>query len=357
MRKSLGLALFLGFSLTGFALKLVSPAVLFPHEPLIIQTEAGEAPPEIKSLCEDILVPVSWQTLALLDGKTQWTVKLTDLLPSGPWKVATDRGECAFLLASPLWSIVEAFAQGEPMVRMTTALGREFVGRAPAAEPLVFLVQPASEEEEAWIGIEDSTGCPLAPPQRILLAPSSRVRLFLPPFFAHLTAKEVRPGGEVVLGLSAAPGFSAALVEFLVTPQRLVDMVLPPGWEKEYLQQSECCGETKGFFPLARIRVPPHAPLGEYQIEIMFKNPEHPEDGHRLKLTLRVVETFSPKEVIGHWDARENGVDWTRPYALTYERLLWAVSLLGREIPYTGTVMTEELVQELAREWANSATP
>lgn len=278
-----------------------------------------------------------------------------DLLPPGPWKVATDRGECSFLLASPLWAIVEVWAKGEPMVRMTTASGKEFVGRAPATHPLVFLVEPASGGEEAWVRNEDPGGRPLSPPQRILLAPSTWIKLFFPSFFVRLTAGEVRPGGEVVLGIAAAPGFSAALVDFLITPQKLVDMILPPGWEKEYLLQNKCCEETKGFFPLVKIWVPAHASLGEYQIEIMFKNPEHPEIGHRLKLTLRVVEAFSPKEVIGHWDVRENRMDWTSPYALTFERLLWAASLLGQEIPYTGKVMTEELLQELAREWASSA--
>jgi len=57
--------------------------------------------------------------------------------------------------------------------------------------------------------------------------------------------------------------------------------------------------------------------------------------------------------VIGHWNVGENALDLKQPYAITYERLFWAASLMGQPIPYTDAVMTPELWRELAEEWAN----
>jgi len=57
--------------------------------------------------------------------------------------------------------------------------------------------------------------------------------------------------------------------------------------------------------------------------------------------------------VVGHWDVNRDDLDLTSPFSLTFERVLWAASLLGKPIPYTGEIMTSELLREILQKWAS----
>jgi len=56
--------------------------------------------------------------------------------------------------------------------------------------------------------------------------------------------------------------------------------------------------------------------------------------------------------VVSHWDTQADRLDLTLDQRITYQQLLWAVSLLGREVPYSGRTMTQEMLDRLAELWA-----
>jgi len=68
---------------------------------------------------------------------------------------------------------------------------------------------------------------------------------------------------------------------------------------------------------------------------------------------VRVVEKLPPLVVVGHWDVKRGALDLSSPFSLTFERALWAASLLGQPIPYTDETMTPELLREILQRWAS----
>jgi len=66
-----------------------------------------------------------------------------------------------------------------------------------------------------------------------------------------------------------------------------------------------------------------------------------------------VAEKLPPLVVVGHWDVKKNKLDLASPFSLTFERALWAASLLGHPIPYTDAILTPELLREILQKWAS----
>ncbi len=349
MRQSLGIVLLFGLALPGVALELYGSLVRFPHEPLVVYTELAESEPVLRSLDGGVLPAVAWQKEVLPQGRIRWIAHLEGVLPEGIWSVATDQGCWTFLLVSPLCTIVEIFGSTEQTVKMVTAAGQTYVGATSARHPLTFVVKPAYEGEKASIS---SVSCPsyLSPSEEIVLRAGTRLRVSWPPLALYATSREALPGTSVVIGFAPVSGIGV-LADLLLAPLDSFGINLPSGWELEPLPQTECCAAYDAFVPWFAVHVPASAEEGTYEIRVGLNSPEF---FCHCSLQIRVVWVLSPKEVVGHWNVREEQLDLTQPYAITYERLLWAASLLGQKIPYTETIMTEKLLQQLAEEWRSS---
>ncbi len=352
MLRALRILLAWGLAFSGFALEMASPLVLFPSEPLFVYTEPGESPPLIRAFLAHVPLPVEFQKLSATEGRIQWKANILGLLSEGVWEVFTDKGSCAFLVVNPLFSIVEVFAQTETVVQIATSTGETYSGLAQPSEPLIFVVPLGCGGGEAWVDLPSERSTALRP-ARIPLFPSRRLCLFLPAFRLEITSKEVLPGTSFAIGLFSSAGL-AAIADFLLAPQNLAEVVLPSGWEAERVPESKCCVSYTGFVPWLEVRVPETTMPGVYLLQLTLRSLQNPEFFYRVETEVLVVSNLSPRQVIGHWNVKEDRLDLTQPFAITYERLLWAASLLGQKIPYTEEVMTKEMLQKLAEEWATS---
>ena len=351
MMRSLSVLL-LGLAFGGVALEMASPLVLFPTDSLIILTEPDESAPIVKPVPLGIAVPVEWQKMALQDGRIRWVANLAGQLSEGVWQISTNKTTWTFLVVSPLFSVVEILSQSEALVTVVTSTGETYSGWAAPSQPLTFIIQPACPGTEAWITVP-SGNQNLFHCERILLYPSGRVRLALPSFRIISAAREVLPGMSFVVGL-AASGLSK-LLDILLAPETSVKIELPAGWKATFLPQDGRGHFTASFVPWLLVSVPSDANLGTYQLKITIRDQKNPDFVARLEGEVLVTDELSPKEVVGHWNVAEGDLELSRPYAITYDRLLWAASLVGQAIPYSGATMTQELLEELAREWLSSS--
>lgn len=342
MKRSLGLVWLLAWVLLGAALECPGPYVRFPDDLLLAYTAVEEAPPVLKKLGVEDPVSVDWQKKVLSEGRVQWQAKAA--LSEGMWFLTTDRGCCGFLVVNPLFAIVEILGPPGYTVKIVTSSGQTHMGVIPALHPLTFLIKPAAAET-AWISWGSTPECPVKT-REIFLWPGARVRV--PQIFLQTTSAKALPGTSVAVGFSSASD-RGDLVDLLLFS---LDISLPSGWSMEFAGLTECCATYEGFVPWFFVHVPPDAAPGEYELLVRAQSPDF---AYQFVLQLQVVLTLSPKEVVGHWDVAGQKLDLTQPYAITYERLLWAATLLGQKLPYTEMVMTRELWQELAEEWVGSA--
>ena len=128
------------------------------------------------------------------------------------------------------------------------------------------------------------------------------------------------------------------------------DLALPAGWE---------ASPTPGVYdPLRagelavrswRITIPAEAAAGAYVVGMAF-----PDLGLEAQASLAVAHRLPPREVVGHWDIAADWLDLSLPSVITYERLLWAATFVGRELPFTGRTLTAADLEALAREWEGS---
>lgn len=341
----------LGLAFSGLALEMASPLILFPSEPLVVYTEPGEGPPLIRAFLSRIPVSVEFKKLSFLDGRIQWKADVLGL-SEGVWEVFTDKGSCTFLVVNPFSSVVEVCVQAETLVKIATSTGETYSGLAQPAKPLTFIVPFVCGGVEAWVDFP-YCGSTAMHPTRIELFPSHRSRVFLPAFSLELSSNEVLPGTSFAIGLLSPTGL-AGLADFLLASENLVEVVLPQGWEVKRISESTCCRSYTGFVPWLEVQVPLNAAPGTYSLQLILRCPQNPAFSCLLETEVFVTSKLSPKQVIGRWKVEEDRLDLTQPLAITYERLLWAASLVGREIPHTGEIMTREMLQELAEEWARS---
>jgi len=344
--KILGIGLVLGLAISGLALELASPVVLLPNEPLVVYTEPCESPPQLKACSAPVIL--EWKRTSLPDGRTRWETILSGFTP-GFWEVSTNKGSVTFLLVSPLFGIVEILTQEERLVEIRTSAGETYAGWATPQNSTLFIIPYACLGPEIWPE-NVVQGERTFRPQKLTLFPGTRIRLFIPNVLPELSSEEVLPGSTIAIGFSAP--FSA-LVDFLFEPN-LASFSLPEGWNAFPAPMEPGCPPLhRDFIPWWVVQV--GSTPGIYKLSLSLRSPENPAFAILAEAEVKVVEKLSPKVVIGHWNVQENVLDLTQPYAITYERLLWAASLMGQPIPYTDTVMTPELWQELAKEWANSS--
>lgn len=342
--KTLGIGLVLGLAISGLALELGSPFVLLPNEPLVVYTELNESPPQLQACSAP--VTVEWKRTSLPSGRIRWETILSGFSP-GFWGVATDKGSATFLLISPFFGIVEILTQEERLVEIKTSAGETYAGWTAPKNSTLFIIPYACLEPAIWPE-NVAQGETAFRPQKLTIFPGMRIRLFIPNFLPQLSSEEVLPGSTLAIGFSAP--FSA-LGEFLLEPN-LASLSLPEDWKAFPAPMEPCCPPLhQDFIPWWIVQV--GSTPGIYKLSLILRSPQNPAFTLVAEAEVRVVEKLSPKVVIGHWNVKENVLDFTQRYAITYERLLWAATLMGQPIPYTNAVMTPELWQELAEEWAS----
>jgi len=353
MVRILGLFLGLGLAISGFSLEVASPPILFPTEILVVYTEPGENPPLVCALPFRAEVQLPWQRTISPDGRIRWETPLAGLLSEGAWEIFTDKGAYTFLVANPFHSVVEVLSQTGSLVQIKTARGETFTGFPQPPNPLTFIIPSTCGGIKAWLDTS-AEGPNILRPKEFSLFPSTRMRLFLPNLRFAISSLQALPGTVLTLSLFSTFGL-AALTDLLLAPQNFVEITVPSGWGIEQIFKEQCCSSYKGFVPWLKIAVPASATFATYKISLTIHCPENPEFIYRVEAEEVVTDKLSPEQVIGHWDVSENRLDLGQPHEITYERLLWAVTLLGKEIPYTGVVMTEELLKKLADQWTQSS--
>ncbi|MCS7216790.1 MAG: NEW3 domain-containing protein [Candidatus Bipolaricaulota bacterium] len=321
-------ALVLVGAVAGGALEVAHPA-FFRSEPVVLWTPGAEPTP-LLFFCGQPW-PVRW-TVEAEGERVRWEALLPPEAPLGAWVVCVGAECFAFLRVEDGASLVEV------------------VGAPPGAHVAIdggpphtlgergsgfFLTRPGRHALEAWHACDRLV-------QVWEIAPGER--------------KTVRLGDFVGLGASSPevlPGRRFRLIlrvrSALALPRLEIQAVLPPGWR--------AVGEEELFRPVPagglverrlEVEVPPEAAEGVYRILVRWH-------GQERGLAMRVVSALSPLRVVGHWDVARGDLDLTAPFALTFERVLWAASLLGQPLPYTGVRLTPELLREILEAWASGA--
>ncbi|MCX7750152.1 MAG: NEW3 domain-containing protein [Candidatus Bipolaricaulota bacterium] len=323
MKGAFGLGLALGLAVAGAGLELARP-VLFLSEPLVLWTLPGEEPPRV-SFGGTPLPVERWERTP--DGdRIRWEARLPPS-PPGVWLACAGSACYAFLRVPEEMGIVEVRAPpGTPLSLAGAARVADRGGWA------WFAVPPGE-----WELRGELAGGPSR--HRVEVRAGERVGV-------TLILAEVEPSARVVL-----PGHRLTLSVRAVAPRDLstlgAEFALPEGWE---------ASPTPGTYEPIRagelavrawiVSVPAGAILGEHAVGVRL-----PDLGLEIKATVTVAIRLPPREVVCHWDVTANRLDLTLPCFLTYERLLWAATFVGRELPHTGRPFSQPELLELAREW------
>ncbi len=307
----------------GWALEVAHP-VLLDGEPLVVWTQT-EDPPTL-SFCGRPW-PAAWRKTQ--EGeRIRWETSLRGA-PLGVWIVQSGPDSAAFLRVDANKSVLELV--GGPPRAVVWLDGRAYpLGETGAS---FFLLEPGRHT----LAVEHL--CDRWENDVHLLA-GQRTRVEL----GHLgdlrtSSDQVLPGHRITLSLELRSALSLPFVE--------LQLGLPPGWQAMIPED--------GLSPVPRdrwiqqdflVEVPPGVEEGRYTIEVRWH-------GWVRRVTVAVVKSLSPLVVVGHWDVGRGELDLRQPFALTYERALWAASLLGKPIPYSMAIMTPELLQAILEHWAS----
>ncbi|MCS7240059.1 MAG: NEW3 domain-containing protein [Candidatus Bipolaricaulota bacterium] len=320
----MSVALTLCLGLVGWAMELAHPA-FFAAEPLVVWTE--EVSPPTLFFCGNPW-PVEWR--AEKEGpRTRWETPLAQA-PLGVWIICAE-GACAAVLRVPNEKSVVEISGAPPgstvsldaqETRIIGESGKTFFIAEPGQQKLLFAYECGRFEELLTLTASQHLVVKIGELRELLLSSS-----------------EVLPGARISAQLKVR---SAIPLPYLAT-----QVLLPNGWQVE--SQEELLLPIPPEHEVRRsfvIQVPADTAIGRYEIAVRWH-------GLELKAKVDVVDALSPRVVVGHWDTQNNALNLTTPFALTYERMLWASCLLGQVIPYTTELMTPELLKALLEEWAS----
>lgn len=322
-RLPLALALSAGMAVAALGLEVRHP-LLFLSEPLVLWTVPGEGVPEVRWGSSPVEVK-AWAQEA--DGeRTRWEASLPPG-PPGVWLACAGPSCYAFLRVPETLGIVEVRAPpGTPLSLAGAARVADSRGWA------WFAVPPGE-----WELRGDLRGGPIHRPVEV--QGGERVS-------AVLVLAELGTSAAVVL-----PGHRVTLTVRVVPPRDLpslqAEFALPEGWG--------AAPAPGAFEPLTAgalavrswvASVPEGALLGPHELAVRL-----PDLDLEVRATVVVASRLPPREVVCHWDAAADRLDLAQPCLLTYDRLLWAATYVGRELPHTGRVFSQAEFLELAREW------
>ncbi len=314
---SVGLAVLL-WTIGGVGVELAHP-VFFASEPVELWAVAGTPEPQL--LWGGEVQEAKW-TSSFEDGRVRWSANLPPDVPRGPWQVCLADGPCrTFLRVEDEMAILVVAAP--PGSTVTVVEERAVVGERgevffvlpPGAYVLRVLLPDLAEPIEQDASLRKGERTEVIPLQMTL----------------RLSAEQVLPGYAFTLWARVL-GLAAPLAEELA-------LEVPPGWRARRdlgVVEPEAAWEVlvpEDFLGEGTLRTTV-LPLG-------------------LERTVNVsVSTRLPLEVVtAHWNVNEDRLDLTEIGELTYDRVRWAASLRGEQMPHTGITVTRAHVDELARKW------
>jgi len=302
----------------------VAHVALFSHEPVVAWTLPGEEAPT--ATFSGTTWPVAWGQ-APGEGRLRWEGTFPADAPLGVWLICTDRGCHALLrLARDLGLLEVRAAPGATLTVGEHARLADGAGRA------FFVVVPGEHELVAAVGADRL-------PRTVTVRAGERTELVLILAAAEFSTTVAQPGRAVTL--------SVRIVAPRDLPTLDADLVFPQGWVADPnpgLFEPLAAGEptTRSW----RVSIPADAPYGEYALTVGL-----PDLGTEVGAVLTLADRLPPRVVVGHWDIAANQLDLSLPGRITYERLLWATTFVGRELPFTGRVLTRTDLDLLAEEW------
>lgn len=320
---AVALALVAGLGLGGVGLEVAHP-VVFATEPWVVWTGPGEAAPSVR--LGGIPVPALWERAE--DGDlTRWTGVVPPWAPLGVWFVCSDRSCQAVLRVSPDVGLVEVRAGPGALLYLAGQ-----VRVADRAGWATFAVPPGYHELLSEFGGE--------PVRRwVTVHAGERTQVTLVLAQAGTSTPIALPGSTVVLGVT--------FVSPRDFPALGAELRLPEGWEAV---------PSAGVFDPIRagefavrwwfVRVPPSASLDAYTLTLDLV-----DLGVQTRTTLTVAELLPARVVVCHWDVAGDQLNLAFPCAITYNRLRWAATFVGQELPFTGRVFTPADLEALAAEW------
>jgi len=311
-------------ALAGWAMEVAHP-VFFAREPLVLWTRDVETAP-ILFFCGEPW-PVNWRQVEE-DGKVRWEADLRDA-PLGIWTVCAESECFSFLRVEDGASFVE-IKGAPPGARVFLDQGEAYV--VPANGRSFFLTQPGFH-----ILTVEFLCSRLA--QSLHARGGERTVVHVGELLdVRSSTPEVLPGHRFSIYLRVRSA--------LALPYLQLEINGPPGWrvfaEELFLPVSAGALIECSF----RVEVPPDAVPGEYFLALRWH-------GQHQTVAVKVTQSLSPLVVVGHWDVAEGDLALASPFALSFERVLWAVSLLGQPIPYTTELMTPELLRRILELWAS----
>lgn len=301
----------------------VAHLVFFLSEPVVLWTVPGEG--DVTLTYSGVSVDPAVWAKSPEGERIRWETDLGD--GPGVWVACTDRACYAFLRVPDELGVVEV--QAGPGASLRCA-GQTKV--ANASGWAFFVVPPGDHELGADLRGEGVV-------RSLRVAPGERVAVTLVRVSAAMSTSVALPGSTVALFLS------------LLSPQDLSSLgavfQLPVGWEAtptpsvyDPLRAGELTVRSW------QVTIPDGAEAGEYAVEVTL-----PDMGFRVRASLTVAQRLPPEVVVCHWDVTANQLDLTLPCELTYDRLLWAATFVGRELPFTDRVFSPADLRELASRW------
>ncbi|MGY4707342.1 COG1470 family protein [Candidatus Bipolaricaulota sp. J31] len=158
---------------------------------------------------------------------------------------------------------------------------------------------------------------------------------------------------------AALPGKPFLVVMRILSPVDIpgfsLTVELPPGWDMRI--RGPCLEELPCPLPVYAGRpaemelvldVPADA-AGTYEISFHI-----PALSLRETLAVEVRGCLDPREVVRHWDVAAGSIDLSRRGGVTYERLLWAIAHMGREVPFACRSLTRADLDDLVSEWVGT---
>ncbi len=312
----------LAFGIVGWALEVAHP-VFFAWEPIVIWTKPSE--PEPTLLFRGTLWLAEW-TCHQEGERVRWEADLKDA-PLGVWMVCGQ--ECfSFPRVSEDFGLVEV-RHAPPGLEIR--LG-EKVHVADSQGMTFFLVPPGIYALEMQIFGERLQ-------KYVRVDPGKREEIVFVSAALQPMSFWALPGARLGITIAAQTAFDLPFLP--------VEPSLPSGWEGEpgpdhLLPVPKETNVLRTWY----ISIPENAEPGEYPCTFTVF-------GFTVSTKVRVAEKLPPLVVVGHWDVRKNDLDLSSPFSLTFERALWAASLLGHPIPYTDEIMTSELLRTILQKWAS----
>lgn len=313
-------------------------SLLLCNEPLVVVAAIDEGEPWLE-LPSGFKYSVTWSRELLRSGQARWKTFLPTDAPFGPWIVRTTHKRWVFIRLPPSYAIVEF--QTIPYARISVGF-QELIADKDGRGAVVFDWLAAGMPRELAVLIVDRINPQYNRTLRVPTGPSQRTRVFVGLLSPILTSSTILPGHEVLLRVPIYAACGVTLSELRVN--------VPEGWECSLIHYNQEDHLTVFHF---KVGVPLSARIGAHSIDLKFEY--QCLEGvvfDKLELKVFVSRFLTPLEVIGHWDLQKNDVDLTQPFTITYERALFASSLLGKRIPYTTEIMTPELLSKILRLWA-----